>query len=287
MKRRSFLPLLGAGMMLSVGTRPSRAEAVGDTLLTAGLRLHGDWGGSASADLAAVIECMRAACLEDVALLSDRQPQELWVENRPDGNPAVWLHADLLDTAWVMVVVGTREWCNLAYQFGHELGHVLANSWTEDAMPRNPCQWVEEALVEAFSLRGLGRMAETWSHAPPFPDDQAYARSIWSYREAIRLDYRSDASNQGVDRGLAAWFEARKGLFASQGGIDAAAGAVTTMLELLESDAAMCADIGALNRWPERSGVPLDDYLKYWQASCAELNAPGRLPLRIRQLLGH
>ena len=62
--------------------------------------------------------------------------------------------------AWIIVDVGTRDWCNLAYQFGHELGHVVANSWARDAKPGGPCQWLEEALVEAFSFRGLGRLVK-------------------------------------------------------------------------------------------------------------------------------
>ncbi len=287
MKRRSFFSLLGAGVLLPYGGNGTGTEPAGTTLLTAELRLLGDWRGSASADVSAVIDCMRAACLGDVALLSDRQPEELWVEDRPDRYPAVWLHPDFPATAWVTLVVGPRQWCNLAYQFGHELGHVLGNSWAQDAMPRTPCQWVEEALVEAFALRGLDRMAERWSDAPPFPGDHGYARSIWSYGESIRRDYRAKASDQGMETGFAAWFEERKSLFEREGGIDVAAGAVTTMLDLMEAEPAICADIGALNRWPGRTGVPLADYLDYWQASCAELDAPGRLPLRIRQLAGY
>ena len=287
MERRSFLSLLGAGVLLPYGRNRTATEPTGTSLLTAELHLRGNWRGSAPGDVAAVIECMRAACLGDVALLSDRQPTELWVEDRTDSYPAVWLHPDFPTTAWVTVVVGMREWCNLAYQFGHELGHVLSNSWEQDARPRNPCQWVEEALVEAFTLRGLDRLAERWGQAPPFPDDHAYARSIWSYGEALRRDYRAVASDQGMASGFAAWFEQRKSLFESEGGIDVAAGAVTTMLDLLEAEPAICADIGALNRWSGRTGVPLADYLDQWQASCAELNAPGRLPLRIRQLVGY
>jgi hypothetical protein len=36
-------------------------------------------------------------------------------------------------------------------------------------------------------------------------------------------------------------------------------------------------DLGALNRWPERTGVPLEDYLHRWSASCGDLGASGRL----------
>jgi hypothetical protein len=44
--------------------------------------------------------------------------------------------------------------------------------------------------------------------------------------------------------------------------------------------------LGALNRWPGRSGVSVDEYFNQWQASCAELQASPLLPSRLRQMLG-
>ncbi|TGQ77110.1 MULTISPECIES: hypothetical protein [unclassified Mesorhizobium] len=43
--------------------------------------------------------------------------------------------------------------------------------------------------------------------------------------------------------------------------------------------------LGALNRWPGRTGIPIAVYLKRWEASCAELQASPRLPVRLRKLL--
>ena len=203
----------------------------------------------------------------------------------PSGPPAIWLHTNNPTTGWIIVDVGTRDWCNLAYQFGHELGHVFGNSWEPDAKPRNPCQWVEEALVEAFSLRGLGLLADNWAQAPPFPNDAAYAGSIRSYRDTILAGYQTIAQDQGASAGFCAWFKTHETFLAEHGGVDAARAAVPTMLGLLEGEPALVTDIGALNRWPGRSGVPLHDYLDLWRQSCAELNAPGRLPVRLRELL--
>jgi hypothetical protein len=42
--------------------------------------------------------------------------------------------------------------------------------------------------------------------------------------------------------------------------------------------------MGALNRWPQKSAVPIEEYLRLWQASCAEIKAPGGLPQRLREL---
>ncbi len=285
MKRRRFLSLLGASMLLPLKTAMARPISPGVSLLTATLELGGTWTGSAPADAGAVIERMRTACLSGVALLSDHQPEKLRVDDRSGTAPSVWLHTENPATAWVTVIVGPRDWCNLAYQFGHELGHVFCNSWEPDAKPRNPCQWIEEALVEAFSLRGLGLLADDWGHAPPFPNDAAYARSIRDYRETILAGYRTAARDQDITAGFSTWFKTHEAFLHEHGGLDAARGAVSTMLDLLRSDAAMIADMGALNRWPGRSGVPLHDYLNLWEKSCLELHAPGRLPVRLRDLL--
>jgi hypothetical protein len=255
------------------------------TLLTAPLELGGSWRQSAPADAAAVIECMRGACLAGVALLSDHQPEKLRVDDHSDGPPAIWLHTNNPTTGWIIVDVGTRDWCNLAYQFGHELGHVFGNSWEPDAEPRNPCQWIEEALVEAFSLRGLGLLADHWAQAPPFPNDAPYAGSIRSYRASILTGYQTIARDHGASAAFCNWFKTHETFLAEHGGVDAARGAVPTMLGLLEGEPALVTDIGALNRWPGRSGVPLHDYLDHWRQSCAELNAPGQLPVRLRELL--
>ena len=104
----------------------------------------------------------REACLSGVRLVSDRQPDRLVVDDHAEGHPAIWLHDDHTRTAWIIVDIGPNDWCKLAYQFGHELGHVLCNSWEASAKPRPPSQWFEESLVEAFSILGLGLLARSW-----------------------------------------------------------------------------------------------------------------------------
>jgi hypothetical protein len=175
-----------------------------------------------------------AACLDGVRLVSDRQPTRLRVDEHTSGSPAVWLHADGSSMAWIIVDIGERDWTKLAYQFGHELGHVMANTWQAHAEGKPPCQWLEEALVEAFSIRGLGRLAQSWSHNPPFAGDNAFGQSLAEY----------------------------------------------------ERDSSCVEALGALNRWPGRSGIPIEDYFRQWLASCMELGASPVLPTHLRGLLG-
>jgi hypothetical protein len=44
--------------------------------------------------------------------------------------------------------------------------------------------------------------------------------------------------------------------------------------------------LGALNRWPGRTGVQIEEYFHQWQASCAELQASPALPNYLRETWG-
>jgi hypothetical protein len=230
---------------------------------------------------------MRNVCLAGARLRSDRQPSELRVEDHERGNPAIWLHDEPRTTAWIIVNVGARDWSKLAYQFGHELGHVLANSWDAKSMPRTPCQWLEEAIVEAFSLRGLGKLADSWERRPIFPNDGAFAATIRQYRRSVIDKYEQVASDQIQHFQVDAWFHEHRSALEGNGGLTGSPeAAVPTILGELEADMCCVEDIGALNRWPGRSAVPIEQYVRLWKDSCEEIGVSGRLPGRLHDLLG-
>ena len=187
--------------------------------------------------------------------------------------------------AWIIVDIGERAWAQLAYQFGHELGHVMANSWQPHAKPTAPCQWLEEAMVEAFSLRGLGLLAASWKENPPFAGDNAFGDAIAGYRADVLKRYTKLAEDQGFSRDSAAWFADHRGEIEVPGLNAFAQAAVPTVLAEYERAPESVEALGALNRWPGRSGVPVEEYLRQWEASCTELRASPLLPARLRELL--
>jgi hypothetical protein len=255
------------------------------TLVTAPIELAGDWGHMLPRAANQVIERMRHACLDGVRLLSDRQPTRLRVDEHTSGPPAVWLHPDGSSMAWIIVDVGERAWSQLAYQFGHELGHVMANSWQPHAKPMLPCQWIEEALVEALSIRGLGRLAENWKRDPPFPGDNAFGNAIGDYQREIIQRYSVRADETGLTHNPAKWFAEYRSEIEAPGHTLSGPASLTILAEY--ENAPTCIEaLGALNRWPGRSGVPIEDYFCQWQASCAELGASTRLPTDLRDILG-
>jgi hypothetical protein len=44
-------------------------------------------------------------------------------------------------------------------------------------------------MVEAFSIRGLARLAESWKNNPPFPNDGGFGDAIADYRKNIIQRY--------------------------------------------------------------------------------------------------
>ena len=258
---------------------------VAPTLLSAPIELAGDWGHMLPRSANLVVERMRCACLDGVRLVSDRQPTRLRVDEHKSGPPAIWLHPDGSTMGWIIVDIGERAWSQLAYQFGHELGHVLANSWQAHSKPEAPCQWLEEALVEAFSLRGLGRLAKIWKQDPPFPGDNKYGNKIAEYRRNIVQRYTKLAAEQGLVNRPAAWFANHRREIEIAGLNPFAQAASLMILREYEREPSCVESLGALNRWPGRTGVPVHEYLRQWEASCDELQATPLLPALLRDRL--
>jgi hypothetical protein len=280
--RRNLLLAAGVLLVMNAPRRGTSARAQPASakvdLLSAPLELGGEWGGSPEGAAAVVIGRMREVCLTGVRLLSDQQPERVRVDDHSSGPPAIWLHDKPAQTAWIIVDIGARAWCQLAYQFGHELGHVLCNSWGPEAKPAPPCQWLEEAMVDAFSIRGLGLLADSWEANPPFTADAPYAEAIRRYRADLIEKYRA-AAPPGPD--IAACFRTHCRDF-TQGKGDPM---VVAVVGELERDPLCVEDLGALNRWPARSAVAVAEYLPLWEKSCNELGASGHLPAWLRETL--
>ena len=286
--RRRFLVLSG---FVSLGIPQSLARPSGWhrsrslPCFRLSLELGGSWKSSPSEAVLRVLTRMREVSLAGVSLLSDRQPGKIRVDNHASGSPAIWLHNDQTNVAWIIVDIGTDDWCKLSYQFGHELGHVLCNSWNAQSQPHTPCQWLEESMVEAFSIRGLGLLAASWERNPPFAGDAAFGAAIREYRGNLIKNY-GGAGAPMPDAEFASWFRASRSALehSALSGIEGQL--IVRVVSELERDIACVEDLGALNRWPSRSGVPLEEYLRLWERSCTEVHSSGRLPARLRSLLG-
>jgi hypothetical protein len=276
---------------LAVRTSASAVEVIhlggARSLALCPIGLRGDFRGTPLEALLTALNRIRAVCLENVRLVSDRQPDGLAIEGRITGPPMVVIDPDINHSAWIVLNVGLRDWRQIAYEFGHELGHVLCNSWGPTALSPTPCRWLEEALVEAFSIRNLSRLADSWERNPPFPGDSAYGAEIRRYRGWQLDPYKRLAAAAGADQDLAGWFHRRREALDRTAGIDPpATEAVPALVEEMNADPSIIQGLGAMSRWERRTRVPMPEFLDRWERSCQDLGASPGLPRRIRVRLG-
>ena len=292
MRRRTLLPAAAAAVlhaMRKAAAKTPVAAPRGVTLANVPIRLDGTWPGSLPQSALTVVSRMRQVCLEGVRLLSDRQPDWLLVDDHTSGPPHIWLHFDGRPFAWMVVDIGPRDWSKLAYQFGHEFGHVVCNLWERRGprpAPPDSSAWLEEALAEAFSIRGLALLANSWARDPPFPRDAAFAGAIREYRANLLGQYQRAAMAQGATVSLTAWFQANRGALEADAAITAEARVVVpAIVAAMEADPGCVEALGALYRWPRLGALPMQEYLRRWQQSCTELGASPVLPIWLRKVL--
>ena len=126
----------------------------------------------------------RAACLDDLRLLSDRQPARLRVEAGLAGAPAVWLH-DQNDMAWVIVNFGVRDWSkppiSSVTNSATYCQTVAANS-----KPRPPSQWVRKHWWKRFRCVDWTPCGG-WKTSPPFAGDETFGDALRNTRVIVQL----------------------------------------------------------------------------------------------------
>jgi len=285
MRRRDLVAALGVVInfplwLTRIGRTQVRLQPM--NLASVPIDTDGDWPDSDPQDALKVVSRVRDVALAGIRLLSDRQPLRIRVVDHRTGPPRVWLHKDTPGIAWIIVDIGVRRWAQLAYQFGHELGHVLCNSWLPETDLKPPTRWLEEALVDAFSIRNLALLADSWEKSSPFPGSAGYGNALRGYREEVVKGYRDAGGQPATD--TAAWFRETRPALEQLNGVNKTEGpGLLAILGELERDTACVEDMGALNRWPGKA-ASLEDYLRLWRESCAEIKTPGVLPRRLGEL---
>lgn len=121
------------------------------------------------ASLQDVEKVLYSAAGELWVFFPDRSLKPILVE--PKGGPITLYKRGPNGEFRVRLATGKTYWSQYAFQFAHEFCHVLCN-YREDGRGN---KWFEEALCEVASLFALGRMAETWKTAPPYPNWKSYA----------------------------------------------------------------------------------------------------------------
>src|SRR5436190_4236367 len=138
---------------------------------------RGDGGGPQRSDSEAVA---RSAADSFAAFDNDETITITLEPTASEDDPPRTLATTTPGRSVVRLNVRGNLWARLAYQFGHEYCHVLADPTTRTDRSRR-FDWIEEALCETGSLFALRSMAKEWAVKPPYPNWRAYSSSLAGY----------------------------------------------------------------------------------------------------------
>ena len=138
-----------------------------------------DWGNALLADIEAL--------LKDVACHFTgffREPPEgnivVGTTPHPDDDPITLFRSSTEDPFTILLSARGRHWSQFAYQFSHELCHVMSDY---ERLRDSRNNWFHEALCELASIFTIRRIVETWPMRPPYANWAGYAQSPSSYAE--------------------------------------------------------------------------------------------------------
>ena len=152
---------------------------------------------------------------------------------------------------------GDSYWSQYAFQFGHELCHVLCRFREGDTGNK----WLEESLCETASLFVVRRMAETWKTDPPYRNWKYYAPHLKEYAD------RRIAGAHAAGGPVAGPVVRRERRGPAQDGEDRPRNTVVAaaLLPLFEAEPRHWAAVHHLNdERPETPGRPLEPCLSRW-----------------------
>jgi hypothetical protein len=181
---------------------------------------------------------------------SDSNPLALY-DRGPQGEYLVHLHAR--DARWHLY----------AYEFAHELCHIMSNfEQNAEADSGRHNQWFEETLCETASLFTLKSLAATWEAAPPAPELSEHAPKL---RRFIEMLVNESHRQLPLDTPLAAWLMANEDRLRDDPYQREKNEAVATLLlPLFERNPENWDALCYLNLDPTDARNSLQQYLRNW-----------------------
>ncbi len=229
------------------------------------IRVEGDGWGKAGRE---EIEALLYAVADELVSRPDPVFDHPIVVTHAPGNPVALYRRGPRGEYLVRLSARDRRWAQFAYQFGHELCHVMSNYGVRaggGTARRN--QWFEEALCETAALFALRAMSRTWRRAAPFPGWEDYAPELRAYAERLASEpHRRLPEGWGAGRWLEAHLERMARDPYRRQDNEVVAG---LMLPLFEEDPGRWAALYALNRHPGDADAELPRYLRHWYRNAA------------------
>ena len=244
-----FLTLGFCAASFSFAEPPNRAQQSTPALT---VRVDKDnWKGDSPADVEAVLRSTArellpqfpGITLEPMRVSGIGGPITLFARE-PDGSIRI-----KLDT-------GGRLWAQCAFQFAHELTHILCRYRPD----KHPNKWFEESLCETGSLFALRKMGESWKTSPPYPNWKSYAPNLVEYAQKRITEHALPAGKSFVE-----WYtENKPALLKSAVDRPRNTTVATVLLPLFEKTPEHWAAVYYLNEGKRAADETFADCLQRW-----------------------
>jgi hypothetical protein len=209
------------------------------------------WGRAATQDIEALLLNSASHLLRYFPM---RELPPIFVE--PGSRPFVFHRRGAGGQVIVHLNTGDRYWAQYAFQFSHELGHVLSH-YDENTTGNG---WFEEALCEVAALFTLRGMGESWRTDPPYPNWSNYAPELTRYAAQRIEKYRRPGHVA-----LADWYRDHAAVLAENSeDHDLNAVAAVALLPLFEAAPEHWQAIQYLNDGRPADAQTFEDYLGDW-----------------------
>lgn len=226
----------------------------------------GAWG---TADLPDIRQLLDAVAAEFDSHVADQPAPRLNIRVVPRGtSPRVLYERGPAGEYVVHLSARDQRWYQYAYQFAHELCHIVSNfdhkeMVGDEAVADN--QWFEESLCETASLFTLKQLARHWTATPPAGQWAAQAPVFAAYAQYLQSEPHRLAATQAPAR----WYrENQAALRADPYLRDKNEQAAALLLPLFEQAPVRWQAIAYLNRHKAGAAQSFDAYLADWHAAC-------------------
>ena len=147
---------------------------------------HADWGNAHPEDIKALLgdvashltRPLRTPLKRAISVMVAPEPERDTVRV-----PMTCYRKSTQDPIVIQLAAKDTNWCQYAYQFSHELCHVISDY--ERLGEDTPNGWFHEAISELASVFTLRRMAERWVTNAPFGNWSDYARTLARYADDL------------------------------------------------------------------------------------------------------
>jgi hypothetical protein len=220
-----------------------------------------------------VLNQVNDRALDHYYKISKRTPVIL-VENNPDfDTPMVVTNSQTVKGfAHIIVSINGFYKEQLAYQYCHELGHILCNSWMKGVSACPPSLWLEELLCESFSVSILNSLGN--SKCVKYSD----------FAQLVLKGHKKAAAELNVfEPGFPIFLKDQ--LFSARSTTKAVQALVPIVYNYFRNNPSLKEDLSAMNLWSARTSCDLVSYLNLWSENAAKLGYHGDLIKIIRAAL--